>query len=424
MSHADGPSELFEVGAHGDVSLSRVRVDVSIFCSTPLAHLGKCATKQRQASTDGGDHSEVNPPSSTSGQEVSTSPTSEKKEESADTCSTGLRVYDGAMVLAEFFASKIFSQSQLFQQFVNNFDSTTSPVAPSSSDLRHFVALELGCGCGLAGLTLWHVLSQEKHIIKQQHDGKNKNDVPPLVVLTDASKPCLEFVHRNYDALKTSTARLDDSVDTNADLDIRVLDWEQPASFFSEGSEDAGKFWAAAAAVNAASPQQHLGESNARRRGGADIVFGSDLVYFNASPFSLFNVAEKMMRYDGNNDEHDEAQQPVVATSLVFPPVLVLCHHCRIANGVAILNRAASAAGLTLFSLSLASFLPETEISSRCRGGMHFLIGCRTHDAAKVQRELFSESAAGQGVVLNVFCEGEVDDTAAAMMMCGLGDDE
>jgi hypothetical protein len=451
QSTTDAPSELFQVGAHGDASLSRIQVDVAIFCTTPLSHLSKCTTTTKHHPTTTTtvstvDDDPAHQPSAAPAAAASSSTIDSAAEEPAATCSTGLRVYDGAMVLAEFFASQLFAQSRLYQHLRCPSTATVTAMNSSSGENnindrpRRFVALELGCGCGLAGLTLWHVLNQEE-VPVSSNPSSRVSDL--TVVLTDASKPCLEFVQKNYEALlaKTRATTTSDLTKEAAHLDIRVLDWEQSNQFFS-GSDinDVGKFWAAPSSNLMTPPLPSSLPS--RHFGGADVVFGSDLVYFNASPFTLFKVAERMMRFDDDDDSSSsssngdnkaaDAEQQQLPSSLTmlppppsshhhdhrFPPVLLLCHHCRIPNGIFTLTRAATDAGLALFSLPLTSFLPDAEILPRCRGGMQFLIACRLKDADRVQKSLFH-----QPDILGVFRE-VVQDEVASLMMCSIGDDE
>jgi hypothetical protein len=442
QSTTDAPSELFQVGAHGDATLSRIQVDIAIFCTTPLSHLSKCTTTKHHPATTTAvstvdDDPAHQPRPAAAAAAASSSTIDSAAEESAATCSTGLRVYDGAMVLAEFFASKLFAQSRLYQHLRCPSTATVTTTNSCSGENnindrpRRFVALELGCGCGLAGLTLWHVLNQEE-VPVSTNPSSRVSDL--TVVLTDASKPCLEFVQKNYEALLAKTrATTSDLTKEVAHLDIRVLDWEQSDQFFSDSDKnDVGKFWAAPSSSLVTPPLPSSLPS--RHFGGADVVFGSDLVYFNASPFTLFTVAERMMRFDNDDDsssrhgDNKTAEQlpsslmmlppPPPATHHRFPPVLLLCHHCRIPNGIFTLTRAATDAGLALFSLPLTSFLPDVEILPRCRGGMQFLIACRLKDADRVQKSLFH-----QPDILGVFRE-VVQDEVASLMMCSLGDDE
>lgn len=338
-----------------------------MYCSSPLAHLGLCSQSTTKA----------NPVSIPSSQ---LDPSHTSPEMPPTTCSTGLRVYDGASVLAEFFASRFFADSCSFFGATDDMGAS----AVRSEGRRPFVAVELGCGCGLAGLTLWYVLNGLQSATAAH------------VILTDASLPCLAYVERNFQLL--SAATLGNDAATTTTFDAQPLDWEHPEGFYAE-SPSCGVLWGTAGKTMM---------DEGRVGGGADVVFGSDLVYFNANPQALFRVAQLLMRCRGAENSAAAHQTPP-------PPVLLLCHHCRISNGVRTLVHAAAQNGLVLFHLPLTHFVPAAEILPRARGGMHFLVGCRVDDVAYVQSIMFGvrleelESSA-----LN--SDQEVCDEALAML--------
>mmetsp|Transcript_3285 Transcript_3285/g.3616 ORF Transcript_3285/g.3616 Transcript_3285/m.3616 type:complete len:317 (+) Transcript_3285:34-984(+) len=155
-------------------------------------------------------------------------------------CRTGLRVYEGARLLAEFFRSSIWRNTSLFRIL-------TTVEFPAS-------AIELGCGCGLAGLTfaVTHQISS--------------------VCLTDASDACVDLVRQSIARMKATSPEGGPLLDTSRDVTSEVLWW----------SKD-----------NVA--------ALLRRRDvkGFDVVMGSDLLYFMVDPVLLLQTCADLAGSDG-----------------------------------------------------------------------------------------------------------------------------
>ena len=357
MNEMEVVTEVFEMGGDGLVDDSidgdhrpaARTASVAIHCLTPKHHLELCSTDTR------------------------------RKNQQSDACNTGLRVYDGAAILGEFFLSDAFLLSTMGRFVTSASSAGTSSAGTSSFSSSHrgsdgggggTIFVELGCGCGLAGLCAMAAVSGRCRSLSPVQNPEKSSQCLAQVIFTDASHDCLTLVERS--AAQLCADQIAKHLPTLS-YTAALLDWENPTSFFDRFP-------------NLATPPR-----------GADVVFGSDLVYFHASPISLFKIAERLMRQSTSSSP----DQPP-------PPIILLSHYCRIADGRKRLAEAAALSGLALFQLPLSAFLKPSAILPRGRGDMQFLIGCRICDQDEVACDMF------RGVIssaLEPFVQNSIKET-------------
>jgi hypothetical protein len=269
-------------------------VTVKVYCVTPLQHLELCSADRRRRS--GG-----------------------------TACATGLRVYDGAAILGEFFLSSFFLFSPIGMYL--------------QSGTGNRLLIELGCGCGLSALCAAAALNAS---------GAASGSLE--LIATDASPSCLALLQKSASemGLRDGSSREEEELkNPSLIFSTGILDWGTPAAFFE--------------AFPHALPSE-MGDS------GCDIVFGSDLVYFHSSVASLFGVAAALLK--SSSDDRP-------------PPLVFLSHYCRIPHGSQAILQAAENAGLVLFALPLTAFLMPSAVLPRGRGDMQFLVACRAADRSR-----------------------------------------
>lgn len=164
--------------------------------------------------------------------------TTGSEDRQAETCSTGLRVYEGAQVLSSFLI-----------QF------STTLIGPLKKDSTPIIA-ELGCGCGLVGFCAAHAYSKQKGI----------------VVFTDASEDCLNLVRRSG-ALQD--VRVVDHREVEADWNAVTF----PLNWSPDGVGRLQMFL-----------QQSL--SNCR----IQLILGSDIMYYRVDIDQLVTTVEHLLQ--------------------------------------------------------------------------------------------------------------------------------
>eukprot|EP00796_Vickermania_ingenoplastis_P010469 gene10469-7274_t len=224
--------------------------------------------------------------------------TTGKNEKSAETCSTGLRVYEGAQVLASFLAQYGFA--------------LLGPRSlPNSGMCARPSVVELGCGCGLAGFSAIRAL--------QHHEAR--------VVFTDASTKCLELVRASASAQGVTVLSHHCTESKESKMNCAGLTF--PLVWSDTGVESIKKMMECIDAP--AGPLVKL-------------ILGSDIMYYRVDVDQLLWTINELLCI--SSSDYPECTS-----------VAVLCHFMRIQDGRVRLVEAARSNNLCIAKVSLSAFL-------------------------------------------------------------------
>lgn len=264
-------------------------------------------------------------------------------EQNSEKCSTGLRVYEGAQVLAAF----------LFQYL-----KILMGPPPHPSVAERVGILELGCGCGLAGFCAAHCL---------QDAGERIN-----VIFTDASPECLELV-------RLSGSLQGISVETALGSEPSIHCTSAPEKRTTVHGITFPLVWGDKKQVRKLSDR--LSTLPLHSRLSCDtgcahdnvrlpLILGSDIMYFRVDVHRLVSTIAALFA-------EFSAKEVFNRTSVGkegIPSLAVLSHFMRIPNGRQQLWNSCQASGLGIVRVNLAAFLDLDVVLSRGWGGLEVVL--------------------------------------------------
>lgn len=419
-------SELFEVitSPSGGSQLA-----FHIACATPKEHYAR-TTQKHDAGTS----------STPAGAAANSAGLHSSTATAEPPCATGLRVYEGAQVLAAFLVrfgrallpcttegckgeTSTLPCLSLTAQHTAAAESTSphSEIARagSASPPRTRCVVELGCGCALVGFTASCVYGAET-----------------VIVMTDASTDCLDLVRATGGAsgLSVMDGTAFSREDRSHPVDAEVAGVEPSAGSLCKGNKTSSyqpaphtfrrKLPPRMTLPLAWSPQgvQQLlccvsGPTDAASR-GVDLVLGSDLMYYRVDTQELLRTARQLLQGAssgtsvGGGDRRDcvaascatsntnttAAEGEVEETQR--SSFIVFSHFMRIPDGRRKLAAEARQLGMGVVHVPLTSFLNASVVQSRGWGGMEVVllfirgaccergcsrdVGCEAHVTAPV----------------------------------------
>ncbi|KEG09535.1 hypothetical protein DQ04_05061000 [Trypanosoma grayi] len=242
-------------------------------------------------------------------------------------CSTGLRVYEGAQVLAAFL-------SKFGASLVSSLSEDCSFEKPK------YWALELGCGCGLVGFTTATLFPQLS------------------VAFTDASVDCLNLINASAKKLGLSLLKSDgtDPAEIPEGTDGRLL-LSYPLEWCEQGT------------TRLASLLRRLSGHRGRMMNGAvRMVLGSDLLYYRVDIRALLGTCKSLLNpYDSGEDKEDDHAFSV-------PRFVVLAHFMRIPDGDRKLQMAAYELGFGIVRVPLEAFVTAEVVRRRGWNGISVVL--------------------------------------------------
>lgn len=265
------------------------------------------------------------------------------QEEDSGKCSTGLRVYEGAQVLAAF----------LFQYL----KVLVGPL-PHQSSNESVIVIELGCGCGLAGFCAAHCMKEKRDIIK--------------IIFTDASSECLSLV-RSSGVLQGIV--IEAGLERNHSMQLTSpeerrsrlhgitfpLVWgeesqvpnlhEMLSRFFFDSSQSSYK--------------DILGISTR-----VPLILGSDLMYYRVDVDHLVSTVARLLTQFSSKTDLDNSN----TYNNDIPGLAVLSHFMRMSNGRKQLWSSCQFFGLGIVSVNLSAFLDPSVVLSRGWGGLEVVL--------------------------------------------------
>ncbi|ESL08551.1 hypothetical protein TRSC58_03744 [Trypanosoma rangeli SC58] len=282
-------------------------------------------------------------------------------------CSTGLRVYEGAQVLAAFLA-----------RFGSGLLPHTSEHA-TCEDSNPWI-VELGCGCGLVGFTAAELFPGVS------------------VMFTDASVDCLNLI--------AATARRHDLplMQVGANGFIEALGTDMHRALVSCPLE-----WCREDTVQLVSFIRRLSKYlKGPKRGSVQMVLGSDLLYYRADIKALLTTCKYLLQYseDTECNEHN--------TGSLSPRVAILSHFVRMPDGDKKLQLAAYELGFGIARVPIEAFVDEDIIQSRGWNGISvvllFLRSFAHTDAGSLEMINFREQREKEDLaeIKSIFSEGHL----------------
>ncbi|ORC87514.1 uncharacterized protein TM35_000211200 [Trypanosoma theileri] len=243
------------------------------------------------------------------------------------TCSTGLRVYEGAQVLAAFIV--MFGRMLLPERSVEG----------CSEASRNWV-VELGCGCGLVGFTTATLFPELS------------------VAFTDASHDCLELIEASAKRLGLSLFRgdCDEFMESTQNVKDRTL-ITYPLEWCKEGTDQLlsllGRF---------SGRKEHL------LKGDIRAILGSDLLYYRVDIENLLGTCKSLLQasIEGNEEENNGSR--------CFPSMVVLSHFIRIPDGERKLQTAAYKLGFGIVRVPIEKYITEEIMRSRGWNGVSVVV--------------------------------------------------
>ena len=293
----------------------------------------------------------------------------------AEKCSTGLRVYEGAQVLAAFlyryWAALLFPASSTLLP-------GQEPATTSSPTTSSVAAVELGCGCGLVGFTLDAALRATADVTAATHATQSLPITSPSsrvsVVFTDASDDCLALVRRS--------GRLAGRI-------VRDLDHPSAActsnrvntSSHSPAKVDLSTFHLAWSEEGTRALQEHLPSCSGI--GGAQLVVGSDLMYYRVDVDALVHTAKSLL---------PNPNSPSAPLASASQGLVVFAHFMRIPDGQRKLATIArERQHLSIVAVPLTAFLDKEAIHCRGWNGIEVVILAPTASTGGEERERENE---------------------------------
>lgn len=299
------------------------------------------------------------------------------------TCFTGMRVYEGADVLSAFIASPQWGGAPLFE---------------------NTRICEIGCGCGLAGVTA--ILAGR----------------PREVTFTDGERAVLELVAETVEGMQLATVRSFDascrqrsiiggahdrgdsepspqvapgssSATSSCDVNTAMLRWDVESDFdrlrpFTDDGDDSSH---AREAINESSS---LTTSAAGRDlpGRFDVVVGSELVYFRTYFGDLARACARLLAPRG---------------------LLIVCFVERVAHGCRDLALALHEAGIAACrQLPLDAFLHPSVIASRQWGKVQLWMAARSEQVLLSWTARTGNDLARLRLIHTEIAEGSVEQEA------------
>ncbi|KAK7194419.1 hypothetical protein NESM_000358300 [Novymonas esmeraldas] len=257
----------------------------------------------------------------------------------ADVCSTGLRVYEGAQVLAAF---------------VYRFAAALVPPQQSCA------VVELGCGCGLVSFTLDHVL-RTAHA-SASRAAPTTPTTTTAIICTDASEDCLTLVHRSGALMGRSVSHIGGAVEPTPVADAAAVPVTALGTFRLAWSDDG---------VDGLLRQLACRLTD----GGATavpLVLGSDLMYYRVDVNALLRTARRLLLASSST--------PAAGGLIVF------AHFMRIPDGERTLAAIArEQQQLAIAAVPLTAFLSAETVAFRGWGGLQLVLLCPQHLCAPVE---------------------------------------
>lgn len=224
-------------------------------------------------------------------------------ERTSQECATGLRVYEGAQML-----------SSLLMQYID------ALLGPRRDDVIPW-AIELGCGCGLAGFSALRAMKEK---------GKKLH-----LLFTDASRECLEMVCRSGDFQGLQIQPCDSASPREGSVgSVFPLRWS------STGFDACAQFMSR----TTYSPPS------------VKLLFGSDILYYRVDVEELVCTIRRLFELSAE------------------PIFCILCHFMRIPNGRFKLKEASRKAGVGIVELRTSCFIDPSVMSSRGWGGVEVVL--------------------------------------------------
>ncbi|KAH9598680.1 Lysine methyltransferase [Trypanosoma melophagium] len=242
-------------------------------------------------------------------------------------CSTGLRVYEGAQVLAAFFVK--FGRMLLPQQSIEE----------SSEASKNWV-VELGCGCGLVGFTIATIFPQL------------------CVAFTDASHDCLGLIEATAKRLGFSFFRseCDEFMEsTHNTMDRTLLTF--PLEWYKEGTDQLLSLL-----------RRFCGRKERLLNGDIRAILGSDLLYYRVDIENLLGTCKSLLQASIEENEGENI------SSRCFPSMVILTHFVRIPDGARKLQTVAYKLGFGIVRVPTEEFIAEEIIRNRGWNGVSVVV--------------------------------------------------
>lgn len=258
----------------------------------------------------------------------------------AEVCSTGLRVYEGAQVLAAF----------VFQLGV----ALLPPSQPTS-------VVELGCGCGLVSFTLDHVLRSAATADAGSAPTPSRYAAPTTIVFTDASADCLALVRRSGALAQRTVLELTGTADDVSDAGLVQSSSVELRTFRLAWSDEGVD-----ALLRHLPPRR---PSSCRASSAAvQLVLGSDLLYYRVDVNGLLQAARRLLSRRPGVD--GAASGDAEADSFI-----IFAHFMRIPDGHRKLAAIArDQQRLHISAVPLTAFLSHELVSFRGWNGIELVV--------------------------------------------------
>ncbi|CAD2215092.1 hypothetical protein AGDE_01811 [Angomonas deanei] len=203
------------------------------------------------------------------------------------------------------------------------------------------VVIEIGCGCGLVGMTACTVLQEEQHHIK------NNNHI--TYIYTDAEEDCLALVrasgavnnerkHNTLLSICDGTKKSDMCVSDHGLCQLTF-----PLCWGEEGVDTLRTF------LNEKMNSHY----------SMPLILGSDLIYYNVNLTVLLRTCQSLFSTGSGNSKYR---------------FLLLAHYVRIPNGHEVLYQTAKDLNFKIVKINLHSFLDSARIQERGWGSAELVL--------------------------------------------------
>ncbi|KPA86927.1 hypothetical protein ABB37_00958 [Leptomonas pyrrhocoris] len=283
----------------------------------------------------------------------------------AEVCSTGLRVYEGAQVLAAFMYRYGVA---LLPPVLGEEAVTTSPESGGTSGARNVCpppsafVVELGCGCGLVGFTLDAALHTRMAAAAQEHASAPMRDSSPSasvsLIFTDASEDCLALVRRSGRLAGRPVRDLDA---TPSDAPQQRHDFASPtdvrlSTLRLTWSDEGVKAFQKKLPASTGAPVQ--------------LVLGSDLMYYRVDVDALVYTAKSLLLLPAACRLPSLAQATDASSGFV-----VFAHFMRIPDGQRTLATVARERhGMAIAAIPLSAFVDTSTVRFRSWSGVELVL--------------------------------------------------
>lgn len=232
-------------------------------------------------------------------------------------CFTGVRVYDGSKILGSFLLT-----NESIQKYLSQASSSAGRVADQDAS---FSIIELGCGCGLSGISAMEV------ILSCGDNDENNNECNRnpkyAMTFTDMQPSCLELAKRNANRVQENHRKTQSSSPFSIQVETQILRWDE------EGFREF-------------QTSLTMMKKNTERSMRFNLILGAELIYFRVDMKALVATIKNLMLMNMSNnnkqivDDDDEIVSEKILNdeSRTTPPtrpntICLLCHVNRVNGG-------------------------------------------------------------------------------------------